>query len=54
MTYGLLTMDGEVILKVKSQTIKSAIEYFSKIKKLPKDKLLSIFYVVNVNSNQLN
>ena len=34
MTYGLVTIDGEVILKVDSQELNTAIDYFSKIKRL--------------------
>lgn len=51
MSYGLTTFDGEVILKINSETIEDAVDYFSKIKRLSKFELLSIFDVVMIHNN---
>jgi hypothetical protein len=51
MSYGLTTFDGEVILKINSETIEDAVDYFSKIKRLSKSELLHIFDVIMLHNN---
>jgi hypothetical protein len=43
--YKLTTKSGDILKKTKAESLEEAIEIFSDIKKLPPEKLLSIFLV---------
>lgn len=48
MEYGLVSKDGEVIAKVKTDDYLLAAKYFSEIKKIRLDSLLEIFSVKKI------
>ncbi len=45
MEYVLLSCDGDIISKTKSESLSEAIDFFSKTKKLTSEVLLTIFDV---------
>jgi len=48
MGYGLVSKDGEVIAKVKTDDYFLAVKYFSEIKRIRVDTLLEIFSIKKI------
>jgi hypothetical protein len=46
--YAMSTRTGSVVIKRKADNLEEAIDFFSKMKQLPKDKFLKIFSVTEV------
>ena len=45
MIYAMSTRTGSVIMKKQSNNLEEAIDYFSKVKQLPKNEFLKLFKV---------
>tara|TARA_B100000287_G_scaffold427727_1_gene477861 strand:+ start:1700 stop:1852 length:153 start_codon:yes stop_codon:yes gene_type:complete len=49
MTYGMCTKTGDILIKTENaNNIEEAIEYFSKIKQLPREDFLKVFIVTEI------
>jgi len=47
--YAMTTRTGSVVVKTeKASTLEEAVEYFSKMKQLPKEKFLKLFSVKKI------
>ena len=44
--FSLTTKSKEVIIKTSASDFQEALDYFSKVKKLPKEEILKIFYIL--------
>ena len=44
--YAMTTRMGAIVMKTKASNLEEAINYFSKIKQLPKKEFLKLFLVV--------
>ena len=45
MTYAMSTRDGSIVIKTKANSLEEAIEFFAKMKQLPRKKFLKLFKV---------
>jgi len=49
MTYGMCTRTGDILIKTENaNNIEEAIDYFAKIKQLPKKDFLKVFLVTEI------
>jgi hypothetical protein len=49
MTYGMTTRTGDIVIKTENASnIEEAIEYFAKIKQLPRKEFLKVFLVTEI------
>ena len=46
--YAMTTRMGSVVIKANADNLEEAIEYFSKMKQLPKEEFLKIFEVTEI------
>ena len=46
--YAMTTRMGSVVIKAKADNLEEAIEYFSKMKQLPKKEFLKLFIVPEI------
>ncbi len=46
--YAMTTRTGSVVIKAQADNLEEAIEYFSKMKQLPKKKFLQLFQVTKI------
>ena len=46
--YAMTTRMGSVIIKAKADSLEEAIEYFSKMKQLPREEFLKLFIVTKI------
>ena len=46
--YAMTTRMGSVIIKAKADNLEEAIEYFSRMKQLPKKEFLKLFIVTEI------
>ena len=50
MTYAMTTRTGDIIIKTeKADSLEGAINYFSKLKQLPRKEFLKLFLVTQIN-----
>ena len=49
--YAMTTSSGTVVVKTKASSLEEAIDYFSKIKQLPREDFLKLFLVTEVKQN---
>ena len=45
MIYAMSTRTGSIVIKKEANSLEEAINYFSKMKQLPKEEFLKIFVV---------
>ena len=45
MMYAMSTRTGSIVIKKEANSLEEAINYFSKMKQLPKEEFLKIFVV---------
>tara|TARA_B100000131_G_scaffold265841_1_gene263513 strand:+ start:409 stop:558 length:150 start_codon:yes stop_codon:yes gene_type:complete len=48
MTYGMTTRTGDIVIKTNANNLEEAINYFAKIKQLPRKEFLKLFLVTEV------
>ena len=48
MIYVMSTRMGSVVIKANADSLEEAIEYFSKMKQLPKEEFLKLFNVTKI------
>ena len=48
MMYAMTTRMGSVVIKKRADNLEEAIDYFSKLKQLPKKEFLKLFIVTEV------
>ena len=48
MIYAMATRTGSVVIKKRADNLEEAIDYFSKLKQLPKKEFLKLFIVKEV------
>tara|TARA_R110002020_G_scaffold17760_10_gene61993 strand:+ start:2626 stop:2775 length:150 start_codon:yes stop_codon:yes gene_type:complete len=48
MIYAMATRMGSVVIKKRADNLEEAIDYFSKLKQLPKKEFLKLFIVTEV------
>ena len=48
MTYGMATRNGDIVIKTKADNLEEAINYFAKMKQLPKTEFLKLFLVTEI------
>tara|TARA_Y100001963_G_scaffold62304_1_gene86934 strand:- start:63 stop:212 length:150 start_codon:yes stop_codon:yes gene_type:complete len=46
--YAMTTRTGSVVIKANADNLEEAIEYFSKMKQLPKQEFLKLFVVTKI------
>lgn len=46
--YAMTTRMGSVVIKANADSLEEAIEYFSKMKQLPKEEFLKLFLVTEL------
>ena len=46
--YAMTTRTGSVVIKANADSLEEAIEYFSKMKQLPKEEFLKLFNVTKI------
>ena len=46
--YAMTTRMGSVVIKAKADNLEEAIEYFSRMKQLPKKEFLKLFLVTKI------
>jgi len=46
--YVMTTRTGSVVIKTKANSLKEAIEYFTKMKQLPQKEFLKLFIVTEI------
>ena len=48
MPYAMTTRNGTVLIKTTADSLEEAIEYFSKMKQLPRREFLKLFIVTKI------
>ena len=48
MMYAMSTRTGSVVIKAQADNLEEAIEYFSRMKQLPKKEFLKLFLVTKI------
>ena len=48
MTYVMSTIKGDVVIRKEADSLEEAIEYFVKMKQLPKEEFLKLFLVTEI------
>ena len=48
MMYAMSTRTGSVVIKKQADNLEEAINYFAKMKQLPKKEFLKLFFVTEV------
>ena len=48
MIYGMATKSGDIVGKTTADNLEEAINYFTKIKQLPKEDLLKLFILTEI------
>ena len=48
MTYIMTTRTGSVVIKTKANSLEEAIDFFCKLKQLPREEFLKIFLVTQI------
>ena len=48
MMYAMSTRTGSVVIKTQASSLEEAIEFFSKMKQLPKEEFLKLFLVTEI------
>ena len=48
MIYAMITRTGSVVIKKKADSLEEAINFFSKMKQLPRKEFLKIFLVTEI------
>ena len=48
MTYVMTTRMGSVVIKTKADSLEEAIDFFAKMKQLPKKEFLKLFIVTEI------
>ena len=51
MTYIMSTKTGDIVIKKEASSLEEAIDYFSKIKQLPREDFLKLFLVTEIKQN---
>ena len=46
--YAMATRTGSVVIKTNANSLEEAINYFTKIKQLPKEDLLKLFIITEI------
>ena len=46
--YAMTTRTGSIVIKANADSLEEAIEYFSKMKQLPKEEFLKLFIVTKI------
>tara|TARA_Y100001963_G_C6545428_1_gene337437 strand:+ start:470 stop:622 length:153 start_codon:yes stop_codon:yes gene_type:complete len=46
--YAMTTREGSVVIKTSADSLEEAINYFSKMKQLPKEEFLKLFLVTEI------
>jgi len=46
--YAMATRTGSVVIKASANSLEEAINYFSKMKQLPKEEFLKLFLVTEI------
>ena len=46
--FAMTTRTGSIVMKANADNLEEAIEYFSKIKQLPKEKFLKLFLITEI------
>ena len=46
--FAMTTRTGSVVIKTNAENLEEAVDFFSKMKQLPKDKFLKIFTVTEI------
>ena len=49
MMYAMSTRTGSVVIKKQADNLEEAIDFFSRMKQLPKEEFLKIFSVTKIN-----
>jgi len=49
MMYAMSTRTGSVVIKKQADSLEEAIDFFSRMKQLPKEEFLKIFSVTKIN-----
>ena len=49
MMYAMSTRTGSVVIKKQADNLEEAINYFAKMKQLPKTEFLKLFLVTEIN-----
>ena len=48
MIYAMTTRTGSVVIKKEADNLKEAIDFFTKMKQLPKEEFLKLFLVTQI------
>ena len=48
MTYGMATRNGDIVIKTQANNLEEAIDFFCKLKQLPREEFLKIFLVTKL------
>tara|TARA_B100000214_G_scaffold307861_1_gene239156 strand:+ start:465 stop:614 length:150 start_codon:yes stop_codon:yes gene_type:complete len=48
MTYGMCTRNGDIVIKTEANGLEEAINFFAKMKQLPRKEFLKIFLVTEI------
>ena len=46
--YAMTTRTGSIVIKANADNLEEAIEYFSKMKQLPREEFLKLFVVTKI------
>ena len=49
MMYAMSTRTGSVVIKKQADSLEEAIDFFSRMKQLPKEEFLKIFLITKIN-----
>ena len=49
MMYAMSTRTGSVVIKKQADNLEEAIDFFSRMKQLPREEFLKIFSVTKIN-----
>ena len=49
MMYAMSTRTGSVVIKKQANSLEEAIDFFSRMKQLPREEFLKIFSVTKIN-----
>ena len=48
MTFGMCTRNGDIVIKTQASSLEEAIEFFTKMKQLPRKEFLKLFIVTEI------
>tara|TARA_B100000287_G_scaffold406294_1_gene430632 strand:- start:441 stop:593 length:153 start_codon:yes stop_codon:yes gene_type:complete len=50
MTFGMCTRNGDIVIKTQANNLEEAIEFFTKMKQLPRKEFLKLFLVTEIKN----